>query len=655
MIMLVIIIPLTSAIPGIEFNPDGSNGEAILPNIAFNPADIQHNDLGGLQGGSPDEFFHMNETIYDKMMDQIYTWINNTVSDLTNYYNKEEINNSFVPYSGATQELDLGDENMTASSCIANNGYFSEDVHTRDLYVEGLLYSNAQTMGYNINTGKWRFSGGGTQSNSYNSLNSNTLLTISSAGFTTGGRTAIDISTSGSQSSGDATSVLISPTYTTTSTSGSTDFQILRTETSVGSGAQYLFRAGTEVSENLFTISNDGFTSIDNDLNVTGNITASDTLTNNLYVNRFMYFGNDNTNMRFNDEFGGNYYSLQNDYGSITFGNSDDPFMYINFDEGDGIVIGDVANVQAISAWANWINTGTFQTTGTLTAGNIVTGGTISATNAILTGTQFLAPFSDVTTNPGHSWTTDTDTGMFRAGPNIIGWATNALERARLSNTLFSTNVLFQAENNLIIGKGLAGTINYLKFDGENNDFWMKWNGTEKLMNMTGGNVNIDKGNMTADNVFLPALLYHHTNHTLPVEGAGEWVNITFDNEPSEITIGILHTHDVNNYTFTIVEPGKYKLSYDNNFQDSSATPPNHILSRVLKNNEELIGSLEEKDSTKQNADFDLDKLIYAVLVPGDVIIFQFTSDSTTVSLTTHATYGDHISTSEISIEKVMN
>jgi len=59
--------------------------------------------------------------------------------------------------------------------------------------------------------------------------------------------------------SGQTTLFAISPTYNQTSaTTANTDFQILRTETAVGSGTQYLMEAGTAVTPNMFSVTNTG-------------------------------------------------------------------------------------------------------------------------------------------------------------------------------------------------------------------------------------------------------------------------------------------------------------------------------------------------------------------------------------------------------------
>jgi len=69
-------------------------------------------------------------------------------------------------------------------------------------------------------------------------------------------------------------------------------------------------------------------------------------------------------------------------------------------------------------------------------------------------------------------------------------------------------------------------------------------------------------GNVTAENVFLPALLVTHTNNTIPVATAGVWYNITYDLHDDLVKINILHTYnDDTNDTFTINAEGHYRIS----------------------------------------------------------------------------------------------
>lgn len=157
-----------------------------------------------------------------------------------------------------------------------------------------------------------------------------------------------------------------------------------------------------------------------------------------------------------------------------------------------------------------------------------------------------------------------------------------------------------------------------------------------------GGNLQVD-GIITAENVFIPAYVFAHTNTTIAVASAGTWYNVPFDEEPSGPKSRITHTHNDNtNDTFTIQDDGTYNIHYAMSFSDASPSPTSHIVMRVVKNGVEIKGSLLEEDSTKQYSDFTISNGPIVELVTGDEIKFQFASDDTDVSLTSHRTYGEH-------------
>ena len=169
------------------------------------------------------------------------------------------------------------------------------------------------------------------------------------------------------------------------------------------------------------------------------------------------------------------------------------------------------------------------------------------------------------------------------------------------------------------------------------------------------GNLNVT-GNITAENVFLPSFVFAHTNNTIQVASTGVWYNITFDEEESTPKLRITHTYDDNtNDTFTIIDNGYYNIHYALSFEDATATPSAHIVTRVIKNGDEISGSLLEEDSSKQYDDFTISNGPIVYLVTGDNITFQFTADDTDVSLTSHRTYGEHHDTGVIKIIKIGN
>lgn len=161
-------------------------------------------------------------------------------------------------------------------------------------------------------------------------------------------------------------------------------------------------------------------------------------------------------------------------------------------------------------------------------------------------------------------------------------------------------------------------------------------------------------GNITGENVFLPAYVSAHTNNEIAVAVAGVFYNVTFDQEEAEFKKRITHTAaDNTNITFTIEDTGTYEITYTMVFEDSAASPNAHVVSAVFKNNAELNGFTIEKDSSKQNSDFGLHHSDLVDLTTGDEINLRFTSDDTTVSLTTHLTFGVHQNTGHLTIKRI--
>jgi len=160
-------------------------------------------------------------------------------------------------------------------------------------------------------------------------------------------------------------------------------------------------------------------------------------------------------------------------------------------------------------------------------------------------------------------------------------------------------------------------------------------------------------GNITSENVYLPAYLSTHTNVSInAVEGV--WVNVTFDVHEDSEKEGINHTYnDATNDTFTIVSDGVYQIDYGISFLDNEANPTNTVAIRIIKNNEEIEGSIFEKDTTKQNALGTIYRVVRASLNAGDKIKLQFISNSTTVSLKTEGTYGEHPTSANINLHRI--
>ncbi len=203
------------------------------------------------------------------------------------------------------------------------------------------------------------------------------------------------------------------------------------------------------------------------------------------------------------------------------------------------------------------------------------------------------------------------------------------------------------------IGDGSSGNTD-LYFQAEEGDLRLGDSTSHSVLILSGGNATFS-GNVTAENVWLPTYLFAHTNVILPVLSSGEWVNVTFDEEVTAFKSYISHTHnDETNTTFTIQNDGIYNIDFKCVFQDSAASPNAHVITRVLKNNVEVDGSLIELDSSKQYADTIISNsnILFSGST-GDEIVLQFTSDDTTISLANHQTYGDHGDSVTVTIERI--
>ena len=79
---------LTSAgsIPKVELTTNYT-----LTTIVINGTSIPHNDLNGIQGGTTDEYYHLTDAEHTSVLAGIVNWIDNTVSDLVNYFTKTEV------------------------------------------------------------------------------------------------------------------------------------------------------------------------------------------------------------------------------------------------------------------------------------------------------------------------------------------------------------------------------------------------------------------------------------------------------------------------------------------------------------------------------------------------------------------------------------
>ncbi len=92
-----------------------------------------HNDLLGLQGGLPGEYYHLSLLQYNELSNY----------NLSDYYNKSEADARYVPYTGATSNVDLNGKNLTNVTKItfANSSYgvWSNSTDIIYGYIAGLV------------------------------------------------------------------------------------------------------------------------------------------------------------------------------------------------------------------------------------------------------------------------------------------------------------------------------------------------------------------------------------------------------------------------------------------------------------------------------------------------------------------------------------
>ena len=198
-----------------------------------------------------------------------------------------------------------------------------------------------------------------------------------------------------------------------------------------------------------------------------------------------------------------------------------------------------------------------------------------------------------------------------------------------------------------------SGAITALNDSVTCSDLWVDEAGDTMTGNLNiTGDLNVT-GNCTCENVYLPCYVSTHTNTSITaVEGA--WLNVTFDVHDDSENARLTHTYnDATNDTFTIVDTGVYRVSYGISYLDSQASPDNIIAIRLIQNSAEIEGSVFEKDTTKQNALGTIYRNVMASLIAGDEIKLQFVSNSTSISMQTAGTYGDHPTSANINIHRI--
>jgi len=142
-LMMFLLIPLASAQqPSVKLGTSALTTEeqaATTPFVSINPnplniavatwinltnvSDIQHNDLGGLQGGTSGEYYHLNSSVFSYLMSNIYSWITSSVSKFggspylyndttTIYLNETVLNQTIVSIA----EVKTYEENVTITT-----------------------------------------------------------------------------------------------------------------------------------------------------------------------------------------------------------------------------------------------------------------------------------------------------------------------------------------------------------------------------------------------------------------------------------------------------------------------------------------------------------------------------------------------------------
>lgn len=99
-------------------------------------------------------------------------------------------------------------------------------------------------------------------------------------------------------------------------------------------------------------------------------------------------------------------------------------------------------------------------------------------------------------------------------------------------------------------------------------------------------------------------------------------------------------------------ETEKYNL-FEKSVEDSAASPSSNVGIRVTGNDTELIGGIEEVDTTKQNSDMALSHQFLGNLTGGLELRLQAITDGTTVSVKNHEVFGDYPLTHEFVIHKI--
>jgi len=132
---------------------------------------------------------------------------------------------------------------------------------------------------------------------------------------------------------------------------------------------------------------------------------------------------------------------------------------------------------------------------------------------------------------------------------------------------------------------------------------------------------------------------------------------MSFDKKVAGLNERFTHNwEDETNHTHTVQDAGIYFIHYGVMVADSAPSPNAHVGIRMIHTNGTKVkGSYQEKDSSKQNAEYPINHGFLTTFGAGDTFVIQLTSDDTTVCATTHATFESAGSATKISMHKVAN
>ena len=166
----------------------------------------------------------------------------------------------------------------------------------------------------------------------------------------------------------------------------------------------------------------------------------------------------------------------------------------------------------------------------------------------------------------------------------------------------------------------------------------------------------IANGNITGENVFIPANIFLHTDDSKNVASAGVWYNITWTHNTDIIKFNMNHTYNDNtNDTVLPYDTGTFEMKFHGRFNDTAANPTSYAIMRVIVNGNEVHGSVSCTPTTKQNNHVIVSSPLFHVdLVAGDEIKVQFTAPVTTISMEPcSSSYIDHSDSASFTLKRI--